>query len=472
MNNITANKILIHKKDTLVTDILLFIMVINPDHVVGNFFLERLPVGFLIQKFGIANISLVGSILVPLGLLISVFANSIYIVLVGYGLVTAVGVSLTYVCSATILRQLCSGPYKKWLRICISLQSSCLSFAGFTYPYLIAYLNELYSLSGVFLIFTGILLNNACVHLLFFFSLKDQNNANDKKKQDIIDKACSTSNGSYNFESTSTVSTLSNSTFENSIFNTTARKSYLKNAIYTEDVTLTKFTRINEISHDVLPATDIVQRQTSETYTGLKKIKDDLFGHFSPAFLCVLIASSLSLGTEYSFLALYIDILEFKGFSNQLALNGYIPLQTFALLCRFVPGISNKLDTTWLLAVFSGCGAIGQVVIMFSFNYYLTLFGVGLSGMTLGGVVAAGTIEVANTVSKTRFPVAFGQILTGSGLVATSVAPLHGALRDTWGNYDIVLASTAVLQFVSAILFVISWFCKRKHKPNGVNIGA
>ncbi|KAL4221245.1 hypothetical protein ACF0H5_019509 [Mactra antiquata] len=237
--------------------------------------------------------------------------------------------------------------------------------------------------------------------------------------------------------------------------------------LITEDVVLTKFTNISEITHDVLPATDIVQ---SETYTGLQKIKDNLFGHFSSAFLCVLIASSLSLGTEYSFLALYIDILEFKGFSNQLALNAYLPLHIFALICRFVPGLSDKLNTIWLLAVFSICGATGQVVIMFSFNYYLSLFGVGLSGMTLGGVVAAGTIEVANTVSKTRFPVAFGQILTGSGLVATSVAPLYGALRDTWGNYDIVLASTAVLQFVSAILFVISKCCKTKYKPTGVEL--
>lgn len=348
--------------------------------------------------------------------------------------IIAIGVILTFICSATILRRVCTGPYKKWLRICLALHSSCLSLAGFTYPFLIAFLNDLFTLPGVFLIFGGFLLNNICVSLLFYYTSKDKKDGSGVKNNDSIERGTTESVSDRVF--TIEVSDDSRQT-------SMPTRTMEENNVATDrnDITGTTnmgdetgFNNADSNTSDSMPNTnrkglenmDNGTKSRTESAVTMKRFQNILCGHFNLAFASLFIATSLALGTSYSFLAVFIDMLESKGYSNKLALNAYIPLQILALACRILPGLVGKVDPTWLLATFSACGAIGQVVIIFSTNYYFTLFGVGLSGMTLGGVLSAGTVEVASVVSKETFPVALGQILTGTGLMATSLAPTYG----------------------------------------------
>lgn len=101
--------------------------------------------------------------------------------------ISAVGTSMLYMCSVTILRQVCSGSYKKWLPISLVLHSMCVSFAGLTYPFLITYLIDQFSIPGTFLILAGICLNNICITLLFFFSFRSQNHH--RTEQNVVSDA-------------------------------------------------------------------------------------------------------------------------------------------------------------------------------------------------------------------------------------------------------------------------------------------
>ncbi|KAL4217623.1 hypothetical protein ACF0H5_022365 [Mactra antiquata] len=495
-------------------------------------------VGLLVQKFGIWKMSFIGAILIPLGFILSAFADSVIHVLLCFGVITAHGVAIMFVCSVTMIREVCSGPFKKWLALCLTLNSSCISFAGFSLPYLITFLNDMFALPGTFLAFGGILTNNVCVSLLFYFiskqididSVKSRKKLEDTKKQTIQtvetkdSPSPSISYVSYsnelvddNYECESNAEEIHDksivthelpetSVAENHINirsdrqlvsteSTTDSKQKYDEDIYrntnvlqneqASDILATKFSGINVLDRneifdakqcsingtfDVLKKTKtnsiFIQLQRTikrRLIDGVTRAKELMFGHVNMMFACLFLGVSLAMGTFNSYATIIIDMLESKGFPQNMAIHAYIPLNVCALICRILPGIITAIDPLWFVVFYSFCGTAGQVILLISSNYAICMVAVGLTGMTVGGVISAATIVVAKSVDIEKFAVAFGQILTGVGIVVTIMTPMYGALRDTWGNYDIVLITTGIIQSLVGLLCIIGWIVNRKN---------
>lgn len=150
--------------------------------------------------------------------------------------------------------------------------------------------------------------------------------------------------------------------------------------------------------------------------------------------MCIITTVALGLGSESSYIAMIVDIFESEGHSTEKAIFVYVPLNICNLIYRLLPGILTKVNPITFMTLYCACGAFGKFALLYLTNYYTMLASASLSTAILGGLIAAATIEIANSIEMHKFSLAFGLIWTGSGLITIASSPALGK-SDCFSSY-------------------------------------
>jgi len=111
--------------------------------------------GMLTNTYGPRKVAMLGGILGSTGLFLSSFAKNIYHLYVTFGLMTGVGLGLTFVPTMTTVNLY----FNKYQSIAVGLAASGVGAGTFTYPPIINFLRDYYGWRGTLQICGGITLN-------------------------------------------------------------------------------------------------------------------------------------------------------------------------------------------------------------------------------------------------------------------------------------------------------------------------
>ncbi|XP_053402843.1 uncharacterized protein LOC123550384 [Mercenaria mercenaria] len=439
--------------------------------------------GILITKFGITKVSLTGSILVPLGFFLSYFSSSLVHVSVCIGFLSAVGVSLMFVSSVVMLSRVFP---QRQLPMAIALHSASISFAGLTYPFILDSILGTFDLHGSFLILSAYLFHNVAVSIFFSKTVANME-SEDKRKLRNKNKKREKAGNNYernqafqDEDSSETVLENNQSSSNSDDYSISSPKNTV-NGSFTDTGTFEgdcenrnatvsiKHATLNKTSvreTDKLDSVESCERQKIEMRNSISlKLRQYVSGLFSVPFLTILIATGIVIASQNGYVSLLTDIFESKGYKKDQGLRSFLMLNLSCLVARLLPAFLRQVQGVNLLIVaivFSVCGCIGQVMILFSTNYILMMTGVGLTGIQMGGVISVASIFVAKLVGEKTFPVAFGLILTVTGILASSCGPAYGAVRDFSDSYSPVLLTGACVQLTGSMLFLFALFSGKK----------
>ena len=309
-----------------------------------------------------------------------------------------------------------------------------VGIAGVFYPYLLTFLFDMYGLQSTFLIIGGIFLNNFAISVLFYKPGENRENNTDKSAFLTQNKGASTN--IYENDETTPLLT-SQKGAGNSV--------YFSEKETHHDSRTTLDNRDEYLYYNYKGQTTYRYKKIGTTETNLpnrnRKLSSRLTRTFQEAFQCCkelfhdtsyilfLLGDSLVVSFANGFIAVVVDIFTTKGLSSDEGLSAFLPYFLASIFGRILPGVLQQSSRVNPLILPLGCailGVLGQLCVLLSSEYTVLMIGCCLAGLSVGGAISSSSVVAVRLVNKEAFPVAFGLIMSLSGIFTAVVAPLNG----------------------------------------------
>ncbi|XP_052798318.1 monocarboxylate transporter 4-like [Mya arenaria] len=406
--------------------------------------------GILIHRMNERTVGIVGSLIIFIGMFSSVFATSVFVLVISLGVLLGAGMSPIVIGTISITGKHFEGSNLN--RIVMSVLSTGSGVGGIIYPYIIAYLDEQYGLPGIFMILSGVLLNNIALMILWS---SDNKPHKEKKSTNAPAKE----------------------THDNPAFHMKEITSY-----NTEISQRTQQAHQNNIQHEALTSTINTEHNTNiviieklETTWGKNRgngesnkkttetkliIKDSLLSLIrNKVFMMYCVSFSFAMPALNVPVIFIVDIFVSRGFSMKNAIFALLMFNVFSALGRICPGLLLKIPSMPILGVpmlallLSAIGtAFMPLVASLSLMISVTcLIALG-SGMCISALGAT-TIDLVGTADLSN---AVGMLFTLNGIGFMAVGPLSGYIRDTTNSYTYPLVSAASAIAVGFVVLAIA----------------
>lgn len=183
----------------------------------------------------------------------------------------------------------------------------------------------------------------------------------------------------------------------------------------------------------------------------------------SADYICLLVATAICVATLNGYLELAFDIAEWKGLNETEAKSTFFILNLFSCIMCVLPGLLLQhfdVDAFILLFVLSLSGITGSVLLYYCETYAVYAIGTAfLSGIV--GLLSSSIITCVQLVRPDLVSVSIGLLETMFGLLTVGTGPFIGSIRDSSGSYDNVIVGIALVQALSAVMY-LAFFIRRK----------
>ena len=347
------------------------------------------------------------------------------------------GISFMYVSSTVIVAEYFMEPGKS---LALATVQTGVGIAGVFYPYLLTFLLEIYGLQSTFLITGGLFLNSFAACILYSKPNYREGTISNYPKE-VEDTSVNESLSKHNtFDDEKTPLLGAEHENNSSILQGEAS---LKNS----DVACNKKDNLfNREAHYYNRKGQCVYRKEkiktdgessysskiSETFRNAVNCCTKLFQDKS--YMLFLLGDSLVVAFANGFVAVLVDIFTTKGYSSEEGLSAFLPYFLTSILGRILPGIlqQSKRISPFVLPVLCAIfGVLGQLCVLLSSDYVIMMLGCCLAGLSVGGAISASSVVAIRLVTKEAFPVAFGLVVSFSGILTAAVAPLNGKYSRT-----------------------------------------
>ena len=292
-----------------------------------------------------------------------------------------------------------------------------VGIAGVFYPYLLTFLFDMYGLQSTFLIIGGLFLNNFAICVLFnkpAVKTKGQGVFMDRNKRTLED----------NDETTPLLN--SKDVANDSVDSTSKQnKAHLHDGdepVYFNYKGQT-YTKLPEPQKGHQVASSRMLRIFQEAFKCFKKLFNNTI------YILFLLGDSLVVAFANGFIAVVVDIFTTKGLSSDEGLSAFLPYFLASIFGRILPGILQQSPRVNPLILPLGCailGVLGQLCVLLSSEYTILMIGCALAGLSVGGAISSSSVVAVRLVDNKAFPLAFGLIMSLSGILTAAVAPLNG----------------------------------------------
>ena len=184
-----------------------------------------------------------------------------------------------------------------------------------------------------------------------------------------------------------------------------------------------RYTKLSKPQKGHLLASSRMLRIFQEAFKCFKKLFNNTI------YILFLLGDSLVVAFANGFIAVVVDIFTTKGLSSDEGLSAFLPYFLASIFGRILPGILQQSPRVNPLILPLGCailGVLGQLCVLLSSEYTILMIGCALAGLSVGGAISSSSVVAVRLVDNKAFPLAFGLIMSLSGILTAAVAPLNG----------------------------------------------
>lgn len=338
-----------------------------------------------------------------------------------------------YVSSTVIVAEYFTEPGKS---LALATVQTGVGIAGVFYPYLLTFLLEVYGLQSTFLITGGLFLNSFAACVLYSkpnYRLAEGAISNYPKE--VEDKSVHKSLNKHMFDDEKTP--LLRAEHENNISSNQGEASST-NMDFASSKNDNIFNRetpfynrkgqcVYRLEKNKTDRESSYSSKISKTFRNAIDCCKELLRDKS--YMLFLLGDSLVVAFANGFVAVLVDIFTTKGYSEEEGLSAFLPYFLTSIFGRILPGIlqQSKRISPFVLPVLCAIfGVLGQLCVLLSSDYVIMMLGCCLAGLSVGGAISASSVVAIRLVAKEAFPVAFGLVVSLSGILTAAVAPLNG----------------------------------------------
>ncbi|XP_060582726.1 uncharacterized protein LOC132739093 [Ruditapes philippinarum] len=188
-------------------------------------------------------------------------------------------------------------------------------------------------------------------------------------------------------------------------------------------------------------------------FTNLKNFIKDLM---TKRFICLLVATAISVSTSNGFLDFVFDISHWKGFNNSEAKMSFVAYNICGVIFCVTPGLIKQIsdiDTYFYPFGLAVIAFIGSITIWYASSF--AVYTIGLACMSaVPGLLSSAFMICANLARLEQVSVAIGMFDTLIGFLSAGIGPIYGVIRDKTGHYNAVFLIFAVAQGIASLLFI------------------
>ena len=298
-----------------------------------------------------------------------------------------------------------------------------VGIAGVFYPYVLTFLYDTYGLQSAFLIIGGIFLNNFAVCVLFNKPVVTSKN---KPYRGVLRTH---NKGTSDNDETTPLLNSEIVTHDDTYSIVKKSKTHLDDVVEQihfnyKGQTVYKHIKVSQTQND----------HGHRTATSMSRVFQEAFKSCKELFsntiyILFLLGDSLVVAFANGFIAVVVDIFTTKGLSSEEGLSAFLPYFLASIFGRILPGILQQSPKVNPLLLPFGCailGILGQLCVLLSSDYTVLMIGCSLAGLSVGGAISSSSVVAVRLVDKEAFPLAFGLIMSLSGILTAVVAPLNG----------------------------------------------
>lgn len=198
-------------------------------------------------------------------------------------------------------------------------------------------------------------------------------------------------------------------------------------------IVVQEFTKRLENTSDVVKSeTEHDQQVTTTKWRNVMSVCAlDTKELFTKPYVCVLLASDLSIASLTGYLGVMFDISMWRGLSSSKRLTSAVVFYSFTTASCLLVGIfqQKKGVNSILYQILSTlCGCISSLLLYFFSGYVIHTVGTSLIGVAFGGIVSSSVNTIVQIVRTKQVPLAMGFLHTLEGLFSFGVGPLYGKL--------------------------------------------
>ncbi|XP_069106431.1 monocarboxylate transporter 9-like [Argopecten irradians] len=379
--------------------------------------------GQVINRYGVRIAGMCGGLLIFLGLSLSFFATSIPYLIVSIGVIAGFGFSLTFGSCFTSVGEYFNGRAKLIAISVIGIGAGCGSMV---FPYLMAYLIEVYGWRGCVLLVGGLMGNIVC-----FFA---------------VCKPKSVGVATRNYDDPENL------------------RQPLHEGDVTYDVQLPHQPQDHRNQTDQSLHEINIKSTTNKHYTGIKKLK---LLCKNIIFIIFIFGISLKISSFISSLIYMLEFLQTKGFDEKEALLLYFYMNVSTTIGRLLPGLCiliPGIDGLIVSAIFTSISCVSGVGLVLASEYYQHVILMCTFGMVMGcgnTVLSMTTMEI---VGLNNYAVGLGVLMTVIGVSSIIAGVVSGWLVDVTGSYHASYYSLAAAHGLAVVLFTFGAVLRKCHR--------
>jgi len=200
----------------------------------------------------------------------------------------------------------------------------------------------------------------------------------------------------------------------------------VRNGIYTVSKAKNNDTDLSELPSSLPVSTPSLKAIVNKEPANEKCVSKH--GCINIPLIGILLGTGITMGASNAFLALLLDIFQWKGYGVDQSLKVFIPISIFNVLSRIVTGLIkqrrgiNSLVYPMLVIV---CAIVGQTLMLYLDNFEVLSIAATLNVILNGGIISTAYVLVVK-MSKEGSTVSIGLVPTMTGITSAAFSPLFG----------------------------------------------